>query len=66
MSDGALVKGLRSGIPYTPGPYTSSWDGPDDDGRIAPDGSYQVRVLSNNVQYAWQGVVGNMSDARGV
>src|SRR5437660_12779646 len=63
MSDGTLVKTLWSGSPSTPGPYTGSWDGTDDDGRIAPDGSYQVRVLSNNVQYAWEGVVGNTSDA---
>ncbi|MGJ0513406.1 hypothetical protein [Methylocystis sp.] len=33
-----------------------------DDGEIAPNGAYDVRVLTSNVEYAWEGVIGNTSE----
>src|SRR5437763_7390062 len=62
-SEGTLIRTLWSAIRYTAGTHTSSWDGTDDEGRLAPDGNYTVRVLSNNVRYTWEGVIGNTSDS---
>lgn len=62
-SDSTLVRTLWGGISYEAGVHAAKWDGVDDDGRLAPDGSYQVRVLSNNVKYKWEGVLGNTSDS---
>ncbi len=61
--DGTLIKTLWSGINYTSGSHTEIWDGTDEDGRLVPNASYDIRVLSNNVNYNWEGVVGNTSDA---
>jgi hypothetical protein len=61
--DGTLVRTLWSGITYNPGIHQSIWDGLDDDGRLAANGSYVVKVLSNNVNYKWEGVIGNTSDS---
>ncbi|MCJ8210220.1 hypothetical protein MUY27_10900 [Mucilaginibacter sp. RS28] len=61
--DGTLLKTLWSGVKYTSGPHKETWDGMTDDGKIAPKGTYTVRVLSNNVAYQWEGVVGNTSDS---
>ncbi|GEP97428.1 hypothetical protein CCY01nite_36880 [Chitinophaga cymbidii] len=61
--DSVLVKTLWSGITYSSGTHTATWDGTTDEGTLAADGNYKVRVLSNNVQYAWEGTIGNNSDA---
>lgn len=61
--DGVLVKNLWSGIPYSAGQYTAYWDGTDDDGHLVKSDDYQVKVLTNNVKYEWQGVIGNTSSA---
>jgi PA14 domain-containing protein/type IX secretion system substrate protein len=61
--DGTLLKTLWSGVAYTTGSHAAAWDGTLDDGTLAPPASYDVRVLSNNVQYHWDGVIGNTSDA---
>ena len=61
-SAGVLVRTLWSNVAYpNAGTYTACWDGADDNGIIQPNGTYQVRVLSNNVNYVWEGVVGNTS-----
>lgn len=62
-SDSTLVKTLWSGIHYAAGTHTAVWDGTDDEGILAPNGSYQIHVLSNNVTYTWEGVIGNTSSA---
>ena len=62
-SSGTLVKTLWSGVKYTAGTYPGTWDGLTDEGAPAPDGDYLVKVVSNNVQYEWQGVVGNTSQS---
>lgn len=60
-SDSTLVKTLWSGVKYAAGTYTAVWDGTNDEGQLAANGTYQVRVLSNNVTYTWEGVIGNTS-----
>ncbi len=57
-----LVKTLWSGKKYDAGTYTEKWDGTDDEGNLAPGGNYTINVLSNNMMYEWQGVVGNTSE----
>ncbi len=59
-SSGALVRTLWSNKSYPAGVEAASWDGNDDYGNPAPAGSYQLRVLYNNVQYSW-GVIGDTS-----
>src|SRR3954465_6368898 len=61
--DGTLQKTLWSGVTYTAGSHKVDWDGTLDDGTLAPPTSYDIRVLSNNVKYQWEGVIGNTSDA---
>lgn len=61
--DGTLIRTLWSGVTYNAGAHQFSWDGIDDDGRLAANGGYIVKVLSNNVKYKWEGVIGNTSDS---
>ncbi len=61
-SSGVLLRTLWSGITYGAGSHTATWDGTDDQGHLIPSGTYTARVLSNNVNYTWEGVIGNTSD----
>jgi len=61
--DGTLIRTLWSGVIYNAGSHQFTWDGIDDEGRLATNGSYVVKVLSNNVKYKWEGVIGNTSDS---
>ena len=61
MKDSTLVKTLWSNVNYSAGAHTAVWDGTDDQGNIVAANSYNIRVLSNNVTYTWEGVVGNTS-----
>jgi hypothetical protein len=62
--DGTLVRTLWSLVDYSGGEHIEKWDGLLDDGTPAPKDNYQVKILSNNVQYEWEGaVIGNTSDA---
>lgn len=60
-SAGTLVRTLWSNQTLPAGTYSRTWDGRDDEGRQAADATYQIRVLSNNVAYEWEGVLGNSS-----
>ncbi len=60
--DGTLVRTLWSGVHRAAGEHTADWDGLDDGGHLASDGPYEVRILSDDVRYTWEGVVGNTSD----
>ncbi len=62
-SSGALVRTLWSNRRYTAGTHEASWDGRDDDGQpgFAADAEYEIRVLTHNVIYTWDGVIGNTS-----
>ena len=62
-SDSTLVRTLWSGVNYNAGTYKIKWDGTDDTGYILPNGNYIAKVLSNNVSYQWEGVIGNTSDS---
>ena len=62
--DGTLIRTLWSGVSYKPGSYTQIWDGKDDEGRLASDGSYDIRLMSNKVSYTWEGVIGNTATAQ--
>jgi len=64
-NDSILVKTLWNDETLATGSYTRYWDGTDDYGNVipSPDANYKVKVLSNNVQYDWQGTIGNTSDS---
>ncbi len=62
-SDGKLVRTLWSAETNhasvnDPGAF---WDGRLDDGSVAPSGDYVAKVLKHNIQYTWEGVIGNTS-----
>ncbi len=61
--DSTLVRTLWADRSYNAGTYTEYWDGKDDYGvkLSSPDANYDIRVLSNNVNYTWQGIIGNTS-----
>lgn len=64
---GKLVRTLWSGRKQAAGTLSIDWDGRDDDGtRVTQPGGYTARVLAHDVQYVWEGVIGNTSaDATG-
>ena len=59
---GNLVRTLWSNKQFPAGPEAASWDGNDDFGNSLAAGSYQIRVLYNNVTYTW-GVIGDTSQS---
>jgi len=61
-SDGRLLRTLWSAQPRAAGPLLLQWDGLDEDGRPVPAaGEYRATVLSHEVRYVWEGVIGNSS-----
>jgi hypothetical protein len=63
-TNGVLVRTLWSKVRYyAAGNYTTNWDGNDNNGNPVPAGTYVVKVLQNNVEYVWDGAVGNTSTA---
>lgn len=62
-TDGKLIRTLWQKVPYNAGNQQYTWDGLDDLGRPVPAGTYQIKVMAHNVQYVWEGVVGNTSDS---
>lgn len=74
-SNGVLVRTLWSNIQYAPGTYTAAWDGTLDIGAvangttipvspsIASTGAYTIKVISSQVTYTWEGMVGNTSNS---
>ncbi|MEO8110612.1 MAG: Ig-like domain-containing protein [Ginsengibacter sp.] len=61
--DSTLVRILWANKTYSAGTFTDFWDGKDDYGNTiaAPDAAYDIKVLSNNVVYNWDGIIGNTS-----
>lgn len=59
--DGTLVRTLWRKEPYAAGTHTAAWDGKDDEGNAVPEGQYQIKVLYHNMQYVWEGAIGNTS-----
>jgi Fibronectin type III domain/FlgD Ig-like domain len=60
-SNPTLVCTLWSGTTQPAGTYNNTWNGLEDNGTAAPAGNYTIKVLENNVQYTWEGVIGNTS-----
>lgn len=64
FKDGTLIRTLWSGVQYDRGVHAEYWDGLNDDGTSVSDSDIEIKVLSNNVSYMWEGgVIGNTSEA---
>ncbi len=61
--NGTLVRTLWNNVNYPAGTNKGAWDRRDDAGRLISDTGYVVKLVSNNVQYEWQNVLGNTSDS---
>ena len=64
-SDGTLLQTLWRGERLPAGRHVRSWGPLTDSGNPALAGPFTVRVVHHNVQYHWDGVVGNSSAAAG-
>jgi hypothetical protein len=64
-ADGSLLRTLWRGEWLEAGRHTRQWDLRLDDGRTAAPGAVSVRVIHHDVQYRWQGVIGNSSAVPG-
>lgn len=62
-NDGKLVRTLWSGVVFGSGNHWYRWDRLTDDSLLAPQGDYQIKILSNNIKIDWEGVIGNTSAA---
>ena len=64
--DSILVRTLWNNVHYNTGTFTSSWDGKDDYGVsiVSTAKNFQVKVLTSNVNYQWQGILGNTSKSQ--
>lgn len=61
-SSGKLVRTLWSDTVITgTAPFTAVWDNLDDSGAAAPVDTYTIKLLGHNVNYVWEGIVGNTS-----
>jgi hypothetical protein len=64
-SDGTLVRTLWRGEHMAAGSYKRIWDQLDDGGARATAGDYHFKVVHHNLQYIWEGVIGNTSAQAG-
>ncbi len=60
-ADGSLVRTLWRGQRLASGSSTRQWDQRLDDGSPAAPGAYTVRLIHHDINYRWEGVVGNTS-----
>lgn len=61
-STGDLIRTLWNNIRYPQGVNDGAWDGKDDGGNaVATDGDYRIKLIYHNVQYVWEGMIGNTS-----
>ncbi|MCY7421224.1 MAG: hypothetical protein LH478_05705 [Chitinophagaceae bacterium] len=62
--DGTLLRTIWSGVKYKAGSDTAKWDGLDDLGQPVADSKIDIKVLTSNVKYEWEGAyIGNSSSA---
>jgi hypothetical protein len=62
---GVLMRTLWNNQRFQAGTNYGSWDGKDDNGVSLPTGTnYQIKMIYHNVQYVWEGMVGNTSTAQ--
>ena len=62
---GVLLRTLWNNVRYPAGTNYGFWDGNDDSGKpLATGTNYQIKLIYHNVQYIWQGMVGNTSTAQ--
>ena len=62
LTNGTLIRTLWSKVPYSAaGTYSAAWDGLDDNSNAMAAGTYQIKLLQNNVHYVWDGAIGNSS-----
>lgn len=65
-TDGTLVRTLWRKEIQNAGSFSAAWDDLDDEGNPAPAATYELRVLHHQIDYVWDGVIGNTSaDASG-
>ena len=64
-ADGKLVRTLWRGERVAAGRHTRSWDHRLDNGALAAAGNYTVGLVHHDIQYQWDGVVGNTSAVLG-
>jgi DNA-binding beta-propeller fold protein YncE len=62
-SSDKLIRTLFSGKIFPQNIYTYDWDGKNDQGKTAPKSKYVIKLISNNVNYEWEGAIGNTSDS---
>ena len=62
-TDNVLIRTLWAQKVESAGRHSFTWDGLDDSGKPVSAARYTWKVLTNNVQYKWQGVIGNTSDS---
>ncbi|WP_282179027.1 FlgD immunoglobulin-like domain containing protein [Maribacter stanieri] len=60
-----LLRTLWSNVLKKKGTHSIEWDGLDDEGFRAPNGNYEIKILSNNVNYEWLSPIGNTSNKAG-
>jgi hypothetical protein len=61
-TEGVLLRTLWNNVKHIEGTHSSMWDKRDDDGKLVEDSLVVIKVVSNNIRYSWQGIVGNNSD----
>ena len=59
-ASGVMVRHLWKYVSYAPGAQNYVWDDKDDAGNILT-GNYTIKVLHHNVNYIWDGAIGNTS-----
>jgi hypothetical protein len=61
-STGTLIRTLWNNQQFQQGTNYGSWDGNDDNGNAVATGtSYKIKLIYHNVQYVFEGMVGNTS-----
>ena len=64
-STGALIRTLWNNVQFQAGTNYGVWDGKDSTGALVSTGAnYQIKLIYHNVQYIWDGTIGNTSKAQ--